>query len=149
MKYKENRNIYIHYCWYKVSGSLSELLSIMCFQNILQAVKCGSYMWNVVKQFLLNAIVHPGQNHGASTHAAHYQLYNKFFKSNTSQDSRDANRHGLPTLFPKLKFYVYKAWLLFYKRSVYTQYSIALYINNHVYLPESTNIKPLNICQLP
>lgn len=92
MKYKENRNIYVYYCWYKVSGSPSELLSIMCFQNILQAVKCGSYTWNVVKQFLLNAIVHPGQHHGASTHAAHY--HNNFLKSNTSQDSRDANDMG-------------------------------------------------------
>lgn len=149
MGYTENRNIYVYYCLYKVSGSLSELLSILCFQNILQAVKRGSYIWNVVKLFLLNAVVHPGQHYGASTHAANYQPYNKFLKSSSSWDSHDANGHGLPTLFPKLKFYVYKAWLLLYKRSAYTRYSIALYVNNHVYLPESTNIKPLNICQLP
>lgn len=90
----------------------------------------------------------PWPTHWSFNSRCQCQLYNTFLNFSSTWDAYDASGYGLPSPFPKLKFYVYKAWLLLHKRSVHTHHSIVLYVNHHVYLPEFTNIKPLTICQL-
>lgn len=48
------------------SALLCLALLLISSQNILMDVRCGSYTSNTDKQFILNAIVHPGQHYGLS-----------------------------------------------------------------------------------
>lgn len=149
MEHTEYRELYgillLAYCvWLPFRATLNTALSKypdgwqmwVLYLKYRQAIpsKCRSSPWPTQRSF---------------NSWCHCQLHTTFLNFSSAWDAHDANGYGLPSPFPKLKFCVYKARLLPHKRSVHTQTSIALYINSHVHLPESTNIKPLTICQLP
>lgn len=65
MEYTGYREILLFFCCDTVSGS-PEPLSILHSQNILMDVRCGSHTSDTDKQFILHAVVHPGQHYDLS-----------------------------------------------------------------------------------
>lgn len=129
-------------CCHTVPGLHSELLSILHSQNILKDVRCGPYTSNTDKQFIWHIIVHPGQHYGLSILVASANCTTHFWTLGA------LGMHVMPM---DMGFQVHSKnensvfvkpdrFSLLHKRSVHKQYSIALYINKHVYLAESTSI---------